>query len=201
MATHKKRTYDFKKIFPWLLIVISVIGLFAALTLSIEKIELLKDPSYSASCNINPVLSCNNIIKTPQASLLGFPNPFIGLAAFAMVLTTGVGMLAGAKFKRWYWQVFQFGPFAGVVFVHWLIYQSLYSIGALCLYCMVVWTITLPAFIYTTLWNLREGNIVPPKRLRGAAAFFDRHHFDILVVWYLLIIFAILNRFWYYFGG
>lgn len=175
--------------------------MFAALTLSIEKIELLKNPNYSASCNINPVFSCNNIIKTPQAALLGFPNPFIGLAAYAMVLTTGVGILAGAKFKRWYWQAFQLGPLVGVIFVHWLIYQSLYSIGALCLYCMVVWTITIPAFIYTTLWNLREGNIKPPKSLQGLARFFDRHHFDILVVWYLLIIAAILKRFWYFFGG
>ena len=199
--TKQKRSIDFKKVYPWLLVIAGVLGIIASLVLSIEKIALLKDPTYSASCNINPVLSCNNIIKTPQASLLGFPNPFIGMAAYAMVLTTGVAVIAGGKFKRWYWQIFQLGTLAGVVFVHWLIHQSLYSIGALCLFCMLAWTVTIPSFLYTLLWNLREGNIVPPKSLRGAAAFFDRHHVDILVVWYLAIIFAILNRFWYYFGG
>lgn len=195
------RNFDFKKIFPWILVVIGVLGLFAALMLSIEKIELLKNPNYQASCNINPLFSCTGVMKSSQAAVAGFPNPYFGLVAYALVLCTGVGLLAGAKFKKWYWQLFQLGPMAGVVFAHWLIYQSLYNIGSLCLYCMLVWTITIPAFIYTTLWNLREGNITPPKALKGVASFFDRHHTDILIVWYIAIIALVLNRFWYFFAG
>lgn len=200
MAKEKKKI-EFKKVFPWLLVVVGVLGLLASFMISLEKIAILKDPAHQALCSINPVFSCNSIIKSDQASVFGFPNPFIGLIAYAMLLTTGIGMLAGATFKRWYWKAFMLGPLGGLLFVHWLIHESLYDIGALCLYCMLAWSVTIPAFVYTLLWNLREGNIVPPKALRGAARFFDRHHFDILVVWYLLIIFAILNRFWYYFGG
>ncbi|PRC47126.1 hypothetical protein C6A85_86565, partial [Mycobacterium sp. ITM-2017-0098] len=40
----------------WVLIA-GVIGLAAAMTLTIEKIELLIDPDYVPSCSINPVLS------------------------------------------------------------------------------------------------------------------------------------------------
>lgn len=195
------KNIDFKKVFPWVLVVAGAVGMIAAFALSLEKLELLKDPNFQASCNLNPIFSCTSVMKTPQAELFGFPNQFIGMMTFPMVLVTGVAMLAGATFKRWYWQFFNLGALGGAIFVHWLIYQSLYSIGALCLYCMIVWSITMPAFIYITLYNLREKNIVVPKSLRGVANFFDRHHFDILVVWYLLVIALILNRFWYYFGG
>ena len=33
------------------------------------------------------------------------------------------------------------------VFMHWLIFQSLYRIGALCPYCMVVWAVTIPLLV------------------------------------------------------
>ncbi len=196
-----KRNINFAKIYPWLLVIVGVIGLIAAFVLSLEKIELLKNPDYQASCNINPIFSCTSIMKTEQASAFGFPNAFIGLISFTLVLGTGVAMLAGATFKKWYWMLFNLGTLGGVIFVHWLIHESLYEIGALCLYCMVVWSITMPAFVYTTLWNLRSKNIVPPKALRPLAAFFDRHHFDMLVVWYVVVIGLILKRFWYFFGG
>ena len=41
-----------------------------------------------------------------------------------------------------------------MVFVHWLIYQSVFVIGALCPYCMVVWAVTIPTFFYVTVHNL-----------------------------------------------
>ena len=34
-----------------------------------------------------------------------------------------------------------------MVFIHWLIFQSLYRIGALCPYCMVVWAVTIPLLV------------------------------------------------------
>ncbi|MCV7064259.1 hypothetical protein H7I76_36330 [Mycolicibacterium vaccae] len=60
-----------------------------------EKINILLNPSYVPSCNINPVVSCGSVMVTPQASVLGFPNPLIGIAAFTVVVVTGV--LAVAK--------------------------------------------------------------------------------------------------------
>ncbi|PRC56800.1 hypothetical protein C6A85_36780, partial [Mycobacterium sp. ITM-2017-0098] len=83
----------------WVLIA-GVIGLAAAMTLTIEKIELLIDPDYVPSCSINPVLSCGSVMITPQASLLGFPNPLIGIVSFAVVVVTGVLALAKVNLPR-----------------------------------------------------------------------------------------------------
>lgn len=71
------------------------------------------------------MLNCGSIVRTNQAEVLGFPNPLIGLAAFPVLATTGAALLAGARLRRWYCLGLQAGATAGVVFVGWLIFQSL----------------------------------------------------------------------------
>lgn len=187
-----------KQVLPYMLIIFGTIGLISAFVLTMEKMSLLANPNYQPSCNLNPVLSCGSIIRTKQASAFGFPNPFIGLAGYAVVITIGMGILAGATYKKWFWKGLNFGALFGFLFIHWLFYESLYDIGALCIYCMIVWSITAPLFWYTTLYNLREGNLSTPKKLKSAVEFANKHHLDILITWYLLIFLAIVTRFWYY---
>lgn len=187
-----------KQVLPWILVIGGFIGLICAFVLSMEKIALLKNPAYQPSCNLNPVLSCGSIIRTAQASAFGFPNPFIGLFGYGVVITVGMGLLAGATFKRWFWRGLEAGTLFGILFCHWLAYQSLYNIGALCIYCMVVWSITWPIFWYTTLYNLREGHIPTPQSLKGIVTFAQKHHADILVAWYVIVFVLILQNFWYY---
>lgn len=184
-----------------LLSVGGLIGLLAAFVLSVEKLEILKDPSFQPSCNINPILSCGSVMITPQAEAFGFPNPFLGILGFTAVAVTGFAMLAGAKFKRWYWLALQLGLLFAVGFVHWLIFQTIYRIGALCPYCMVVWAVTIPMFWYTLLYNLREGHIKVPGKLKAANSFIQRHHADILLVWFLGILGIITYEFWYYWSS
>jgi len=193
-----KTTDNIARRLPALLLGGGLIGLLAAFTLSVEKVELLMNPAFEPSCNINPILSCGSVMITPQAGVFGFPNPFLGILGFAAISTVGAALLAGATFKRWFWVCLNIGLFLAVIFIHWLMFQTLYRINALCPYCMVVWTVTIPMFWYTLLYSLKQGFISTPKALKRLVSFAQRHHADILIVWYLLIIGAILNRFWYY---
>lgn len=187
-----------KNVLPMLLTILGAIGFLAAFVLTNEKIELIKNPSYQAPCNISPLISCTSVMKTPQAELFGFPNSLLGIAGFAIVVTVGMALLAGANFKRWFWLGLQAGTLLGVVFVHWLFYQSVYIIGALCPYCMVVWSVTIPIFLYTTIYNFREGHIHTPSGFRGVINILQRYHASILFLWFFAIIGAILIHFWYY---
>lgn len=63
---------------------------------------------------------------------------------------------------------------------------------------MVVWTVTIALFWYVLLYNLRVGNIALPGKLKGASDFLQRHHADILILWYLIIAGLIVQHFWYY---
>lgn len=131
----------------WSVLVAGVIGLVASVTLTLEKIDILLDPAYVPSCNINPILSCGSVMITPQASLLGFPNPLLGLVAFTVVVVTGLLAVTKVVLPQWYWIGLAAGLVVGAVFVHWLIFQSLYRIGALCPYCMVVWVVTIALLV------------------------------------------------------
>ena len=50
----------------WWVLIAGVIGLVSSMTLTVEKIDLLANPSYVPSCNINPILSCGSVMVTPQ---------------------------------------------------------------------------------------------------------------------------------------
>src|SRR5688572_21537141 len=162
-------------VLPWLLIICGIVGLLAAGVIMVDKVKILEDPSFSPACDINPVVSCGSVMQSEQANAFGFPNPIIGLAAFPIIIITGVVMLAGAQLKRWYWIGLQLGTIFGIGFVHWLFYQSVYNIGALCPYCMAVWVVTITTFWYVLLYNLGKGYIKLPARLEGAGAFARKH--------------------------
>ena len=78
----------------------SLMGILCSFLITIEKINLIANPSYIPSCNINPFISCGSVMKTPQASLFGFPNSLLGILGFSIMLTAGMAELAGAKFKN-----------------------------------------------------------------------------------------------------
>ena len=130
----------------WLLTLGGLVGLYASAQLTIDKINLLSDENYVPKCSINEVLACGNIISTDQASAFGFPNSLIGIASFSVLTTIGVVLFTKAKLPRWVFLGVLAGSFLGTVFVSWLAYQSVFVIGALCPWCMVVWGMTVPIF-------------------------------------------------------
>ncbi len=182
------------------LLVGGLVGLVAAAVLLIERIRLAEDSSYVPTCSINPVLSCGNVMESAQASLLGFPNPVIGVAAFPVVIATGAALLAGARLARWYWAGLQVGVTAAMLFVAWLVFQSLYRIGALCPYCMVVWAVVIPLFWYVTARNAAAGVLGPPPGGRLATGLRDWRA-PLVFGSFLVVVLLVLERFWDYWSS
>jgi len=138
----------------WIFVIAGIIGIAASIELIIQKIAVLKNPDFVPNCDINPVLSCGSVISTEQASLFGFPNPVLGVIGFTIVIMFGALLFAGVQLPRTMWLGLNLGALLGMVFVIWLVSQSLYVIGALCPWCMVVWAITIPIFWQVTTDNL-----------------------------------------------
>ena len=179
----------------WWILFAGVVGLIASATLTVEKIEILLNPLYVPSCNINPIVSCGSVMTTPQASALGFPNSLIGIGAFAVVTVTGVLAVTKVPLPRWYWIGMTLGTLAGVGFVHWLIFQSLYRIGALCPYCMVVWVATFSLLVVVA--SIAFG---PNGQHRGGVVARELHHWrwSIATIWFTAVFLLIVARFWDY---
>ena len=142
---------------PWILLFGAILGLIASFELTVDKIQILSDPNFIPSCNINPVLSCGSVIVTEQASLFGFPNPLIGLAGYSVIITLAVLLISRVTIPKWVWLGLNLGALGGMAFVVWLAFQSLYVIGALCPWCMVAWVGTIFIFWITTAENAAQG--------------------------------------------
>ena len=173
----------------------SVLALLAAWTLSVDKVKILQDPSFQPSCNFNPVLSCGSVMKTDQAEAFGFPNPFLGLVGFAIMLFLSILIASRVALPRWIVAGGAVGAVLGAVFVHWLAFQSLYRIGALCPWCMVVWAVTIPTALCLVLAAL-DAYVGESARAVVRAVWHWR--FTLVALWYLGVFVLILVRFWSY---
>ncbi|MET7378401.1 vitamin K epoxide reductase family protein [Streptomyces sp. NPDC005526] len=180
------------------LLATGVAGWLASFRLAVDDWRLLKDPAYRPPCDIDSVVSCGSVMSSRQGSLFGFPNMLLGLGAFAAVAALGVAVLAGARLHRRLWWALDAGALAGVVFVHWLIGQSLYELNKLCPYCLVVWTVTIALFWAVSLHCLNHGVVPVP---RGVLTFVRDTHWMLLVGWYGVLALLVLTRFWPYWSG
>jgi uncharacterized membrane protein len=151
------------------LIIAGALWLLAAFELSVEKVLVLADPEHVPNCNVGVLVGCTTNLESWQGSVFGFPNPFIGLMAWPVVITIGVAILARAHFAHWFWIGFNAGVAGALVFVGWLIAQSIYVLDVLCPWCMLTWAVTIPAFWVVTLHNLRTGHIPASARVRAVA--------------------------------
>ncbi|MFB7183423.1 vitamin K epoxide reductase family protein [Streptomyces sp. NPDC056257] len=151
----------------WLLALTGAAGLLASWVITLDKFLLLEDPDFKPACSLNPVVSCGSVMQSEQAAAFGFPNPMLGLVGYAVVVCVGAGLLAGARYRGWFWLGLNAGTLFGVGFCTWLMVQSLYEINALCLWCCLAWVATLLMFWAVTAHNVRTRALPAPGPLRG----------------------------------
>jgi hypothetical protein len=80
--------------------------------------------------------------------------------------------------------------------VHWLIFQSLYRIGALCPYCMVVWAVTIPLLVVAASIVFRPA--LEEGHGGALARVLFRWRWSIVTLWFTAVFLLIMVRFWNY---
>lgn len=200
--TSKAKLFNIEKYYPWILAVLAFIGFFASFTLTLEKIEIIKNPNHQLSCSINPLLSCGPIITSPEASAFKFPNPIIGLFAFSTLFAVAMGMLAGSSVKKeakLYWRFFIAGHLFGLGFIIWLMSEAFYDLKALCIYCMIAWAVTLGLNWYGFLWMSSTGRLKVNDKVAKFRDWGLQNHWGVLLASYLAVFFVIFFAFRDYF--
>lgn len=174
------------------LLIGGVIGWISALKLQHGKETLLANPDAILSCDVNPFISCGNVMMTWQSSALGIPNMAIGLGGFAIMAAIGALMISGPALPSW----FRWARLGGMTFafgyVHFLALSSIFLIRALCPWCLVIWTVTAPMFFSTLAHTIESGQLKVPAPLANLL----RRWVVLTLAWYLLVIVVILAVFW-----
>lgn len=183
----------------WILVLGGIIGLLASFTLMVERVVMLQDPNYLPTCSIDSVLQCSSVMASDQGAIFGFPNPLIGVGAFPVVIVAGVLALSRAWVPSWFWRWLLVGATYGLVFVFWLMTQSLYEIRALCPYCMVVWACVIPIFWRTLGYTLAGGHFGPTVAASGLGRLLGRFWWVGALVTYAVVTTLVLAAFPYYF--
>jgi hypothetical protein len=114
-----------------------------------------------------------------------------------VVITVAVASLGGVRFPRWFMFVAQIVYTLGLVFAYWLLYESMFVIGALCPWCLLVTVSTTLVFSTLTHVNLRDGNLFLPPRIQAASARFVQVDLDlmVIVIWLLTLTLAIALKY------
>jgi uncharacterized membrane protein len=189
---HRLRHHD---VTVWVtMLLASLASLVASFVLAIDAITLAKDPHADLGCNVNAVISCGTVGTSWQASLLGFPNAFLGLVFEPAVIMLAVAGLAGVRFPRWFMFSAQAVYTIALLFAYWLFEQAMFVIGALCPWCLLVTLATTLVFFEMTYVNIRDDNLYLRPRLQAAATRFIRSNLDVMLVvaWLLVLVLAVV---------
>lgn len=175
----------------------SVASLVASLVLSVDALRLAEDPGAALACDINAVLSCGTVASSWQASVLGFPNAFLGLMTEPVVITLAVAGLSGVRLPRAMMLAAQVVYTVGLGFAYWLFHQAMFDIGALCPWCLLVTVATTLVWFELTRVNVLRDDLLLPRRVQSALATAVRLRVDVFVavVWLLLLVLAIVLRY------
>ena len=179
------------------MLIASVASLVASFVLAVDALKLAEDPNADLGCNINAVISCGTVGSSWQASVLGFPNAFLGLMTEPVVITLAVASLGGVKFPRWLMVSAQVVYTVGLVFAYWLFHQAMFDIGALCPWCLTITVATTLVFFEMTYVNIRDDNLFLPRRVQAALTGFIRSSLDLIlvVVWLLVLVLAVVLKY------
>lgn len=176
----------------FIMLIGSALGLLASFMLSIEALILANNSHAVLSCDLNSVLSCSTVANHWSATILGFPNSFIGVMTLPVMVTIAVALLAGAKFPKWFMQAAQAGAIAGMVFAAWMFYMSYIEIGALCPWCLTLDVGMTMIFFGLTRYNILRKNI----SWRGAQKFVSGGYDALIAVSVIvLVVVAIIAKF------
>jgi uncharacterized membrane protein len=114
----------------------AIVGLIASFWQMIEKIAILTAPTEPLSCNINAIFNCSNILNVWQSSVFGFPNSLMCIVFFVIILAIGlVGWTGGTINKNLRLTLQAFTLFF-IGFGFWYLWQSIFTVGAICIFCL-----------------------------------------------------------------
>ncbi|SRR6266702_107725 len=177
--------------------VFATVGLVCSLILSIEKLQLLANPHTQLPCSLNAFLNCATVMNTPESSLLGFPNSFIGMMAYSVLLTVAVAAMFGTRFPKSFMSLLQLGVTVEILFAYWLFFDSVFAIKVLCPFCLAVTFSSTMIFAAVTRYNILEKNLcLSPKTQATLEKWMNKGYDKVFVAgWVVAMIALVLVRF------
>lgn len=184
MSQHKASRYLYATV-----CIGSIVGLVASFLQMLDKLEHLKNPSANLICNVSSVFNCSNVLDAWQSSVFGFPNSLMCIVFFTFMLGLGVAGLSGSAMSKWVRYIAQFLSLFFLGFGAWYLWQSIYVVGAICIYCLACYA---GVILLNFAWlRINKTDLPLPNS-------FTRYNYDVVlwVLWTLALAVAIIAKFY-----
>ncbi|MDB5159889.1 MAG: hypothetical protein JWO99_152 [Candidatus Saccharibacteria bacterium] len=197
MFTKEHRNKNYAYYVFTIMLIGGIAALIAAFVLTLDKLKVLEDPNAVLSCSVNVVLNCSTVMQTWQSHVFGFPNMYLGLIAFPVMITVAVLGLGRVKLPRWFLIAANIGFFLAVLFAYWLFFQSVFAIQVLCPWCLVVTTSMTLVFSTMLHYNLKENTFKFAKKYNDRIQRFleGGYHQMIVLSWIALMVVLVFLKF------
>jgi uncharacterized membrane protein/protein-disulfide isomerase len=134
----------------WWIVVLSLVGVVAAGTSTYTHFQLVRDPGYTAFCDVSATVSCAQVYQSRFGSVQGVPVALAGVLWFLLVLLLA---FADARVSERSQQ--NIGGYLlvwstlGLAIAMYMAYASFFVLQTICLMCSVVYTAVIGIFILT----------------------------------------------------
>jgi uncharacterized membrane protein/protein-disulfide isomerase len=138
----------------WTVMVITLLGLAAAVSLAVSHYRLFTDPAYSSFCAISKSINCDTVSQSPYAVLWGVPIAVwgvLGYLSFLLMLLLSLG--PSANHQRVWTLLFSMAlGFSGYSLA--LAAISTFLIGSYCILCIALYAVNLLLLFFS--WIVRR---------------------------------------------
>lgn len=196
-----KGTLKLERLYALILSAGGTTGLIAMAWQASERVHMLKNPDLALGCNLSPIVNCSGVLGDRLAAVMGFPNAFLGMVFFSILATSGLVLLSGGRFLGWYRHFVMAVSLVLILFSVWFFGVSLYVLGKICIFCVVGWVVIVPIFWYGLLYYLQSATGRFKQSTLQFTKFGRKHHVDVVVFVYAVMIVLFILRFKdYYFN-
>jgi len=164
----------------WTVAAISLVGLTAAMWLSVSHYRLFTDLAYRSFCAISKSINCDTVSQSPYAVLWGVPIAVWGVLSYlSFLLLLMLSLGRSAHHQRIWTLLFSLAlGFSGYSLA--LAAISTFVIGSYCILCMALYAVNLLLLFFSWIVRRRFGSgfffralaedlrYLSPKRLRNA---------------------------------
>lgn len=114
-----------------------IVGMTAAFIQILEKLALLQNKNTVLICDVSSIFSCSNVLSAWQSSVFGFPNSIICLILFTTFVAVALVGTTNGKISRGVRLGVHALSLGTLGFALWFLEQSIYSIGSICIFCLL----------------------------------------------------------------
>jgi uncharacterized membrane protein len=160
-------------VYFWTVIMITVIGLFVSIYLSVSHYRVYTDIGYKSFCAISRAINCDTVSQSSYSIFLNLPVPVWGVIGYGFLLLCL--LLAGSKSaeKKRIWSIVFWISLVFACYSVILALISTYLISSYCIMCIVSYGVNLALLFYA--WLIR-------RRFSDAGLVKDTKE-DILYLW------------------